>query len=627
MAQEWTILNFDVITSIIWTLQNDMEAGVPSPSDHIHSQSFKRFKACRHALFCLALTCKPISDAALRALWHRLDDLRPILTLVAKMKLTRSTKPVVQNWTIEGDLPPPTHCDWDRFHYYAAMVQDIRVLSDYVPGSNKRIHHSVYSRIIDTCCRREDPSSGWVLFPNLLTLDVIMGPAMLLFQTSTRNLRRMRIRNKNQQPHQGAINVDPQASRFIQNMLRESESSTSHLRALALDGVTITPAALLKVFGISSLQTLHLSFTLADLVSQLVRVLEHEQLILPNLNKLSIYCLDNRESPQSLKDPRRRLMLPSLQTLLLQGPLDSIAYMCKAIGSQNLASFTLVSLLHRMDFETSSIYRDICESMNRLSRRFPDAPLLRDVTFNFGRTLSYLEPAGLSSFFPLFSLENLTSLTFHQYAPFTPSDANLEDMGKAWPNLQTLKITSPPQEPIKASLQGVKCLIEHCPGLLHLSLTFDASNATKIPRVALLTSETSKTRSADNHGEFSPLSLRKGCVSARFPSNLCTFDVGVSVAYQDTADAVADFLWWMFPELKSLTYAGQTFSTNSDSTQILIQSVFVLCRCPDNELQVGPTNFSKLCTSNVSVPDMPKGSVLPALTMFLKDFLLRKGPL
>ncbi|KAF9044218.1 hypothetical protein BJ165DRAFT_1528777 [Panaeolus papilionaceus] len=545
-------LDFDILTYIIWIVQNDKEA--TSPSAHNPNIPWDYYRACRRTLVALALTCKKLSEPSLRGLWHRMDELLPLLKLIRHF--SRNKKPVIWRWVIEGDLPPLNHPDWDRFRYYAGMIQDMRL---YKPQKGRimgeGIHNSVYSRIIDSCSRAGSDSSN-VLFPNLSTLDINMGPALTLFQTSTMNLRRVRLRSA----IRSAIQIDALTSRFVQDAVTLSQDR--NLRSLFLDGITITPAILLQVFRLSSLETIHLSFPITDLATQFVRVLDHEQLNLPNVSKLSISCMDNRMlggRMPPLRPPRLRLSLPNLQSLLLQGPLDGIAYLGKVLDSDSLRSFTLATLVHNKGFDEASVYRDICDSLSRLSRRFSHSSLLQNITFDFGQTFSHLNSIHVSAFSPLFAFGNLTSLVYEQYAVFIPSDHDLELMGKSWPCLRVLKIRTQGEHTPRATLKGVKALIESCPGLEHLSVTFDARDPLSIPRPGTSSSMLSQL-AIDGNEEPNIHIPGDRSNHDRFPSKLRTLDVGESLLVEESVTPIVELLLWLLPELRALSFSGQNFS-------------------------------------------------------------------
>ncbi|KAJ7033768.1 hypothetical protein C8F04DRAFT_1234716 [Mycena alexandri] len=88
---------------------------VQDPPDHWHDVIPSR--SLRRSLLAFGLTCRALCEPALRVLWHRLDDLVPLLKLLPRFVVIPG-----QHWSVKGMLAPR---DWILFDKYAVWVKEV----------------------------------------------------------------------------------------------------------------------------------------------------------------------------------------------------------------------------------------------------------------------------------------------------------------------------------------------------------------------------------------------------------------------------------------------------------------------------------------------------------------------
>ncbi|KAJ7776355.1 hypothetical protein B0H16DRAFT_1506472 [Mycena metata] len=102
------LFNLDLLDEIMQHLGQVQD---PPDPDVIPSRSLRR------SLLSFGLTCRALSEPALKVLWHRLDNLIPLLKLLPRFMVIPG-----QHWSVKGMLAPR---DWILFDKYAVWVKEV----------------------------------------------------------------------------------------------------------------------------------------------------------------------------------------------------------------------------------------------------------------------------------------------------------------------------------------------------------------------------------------------------------------------------------------------------------------------------------------------------------------------
>ncbi|KAJ7264503.1 hypothetical protein B0H12DRAFT_1321429 [Mycena haematopus] len=397
------------------------------------------------ALAALARTSTIFHESALDALWKHQDTF---------LNLIRCMPADVWETTIVARTPTltPTReilpSDWDRVMKYAPRVKSLLCCAPENPSMT-----AVYQML------RESAPSSESLLPNLKRLkwrnydspdfsfiDLFLGPQVTSVILGTPFDKQCPILATLGQTNPGLLSVVIQGVN-VGSPGSEKSQLWNFIRALplveVLDVRVVDSEILQYLGGLPSLKGL--STCISD-PSPLQGIASRS--LFSNLRNLSL---------QPKQEDRRGVEIASLIALL------------RACDSPPLTSFVAFSIVQWTLKQVEELYEVL--SGHCLNEHL----LILQFEFIMKTKPPLLTPHPGHFFRPLFSFARLTVLEIDVPAGYDLEDKTVEDMARAWPNLEELSLKSRSDHQPRCTLKSLHSFARHCPRLCALHLTFDAS--------------------------------------------------------------------------------------------------------------------------------------------------------
>ncbi|PPQ65325.1 hypothetical protein CVT24_011452 [Panaeolus cyanescens] len=424
------LLNYDIICNILHLLEPTYTTESTCTYPGYLNIVPTREKGSLCDLLSLSRTCRAFSTPALQTIWRIQTSFVPVLKLLPQFQREPDLGDL---WVLNGDVAPS---DWDRFDYYADMIQEMHVLRRLPKENNSQthlIHDSVFCYLLQSRTR--------VLFPDLFVLSMTADIRLPFLYSPS--LRRVVLHADIPVPdfdHEIAhIQWNPWASSLMDRL-----HSSPDLEHVSLKRIMIRPYTLRALFAAPRLQTLEVavapSFFLSDLAQIVNTPPTAPQLLF--LRELRISCLrepyKTRRSSASMGN--RRLSTPKLELLVITAQINYIATLCDIIDCQNLKHCELSVIQNKsISLATqATLHESIASQIVKLSsHNLESLSILPSLNHMFP-----FQPMKPSHFHPLYKLHRIEKLVL-DCIPFIPTDSDLASMGQSWPMLKVLQIPLP----------------------------------------------------------------------------------------------------------------------------------------------------------------------------------------
>ncbi|KAK0436410.1 hypothetical protein EV421DRAFT_2038747 [Armillaria borealis] len=361
-----------------------------------------------HPLAALASTCSAISEMALNRLWKHIDGLSPFFDIFKYTSYAGTTDPPGLYRVIPEEV---TQAEWERFALYAQRVRSLTLGLSLRPA----VHPSTYIRIMT-----QFPNVP--IFPNLTSMTVdesIAAEPRILFLLSSPKLQKVEL----------ALGLDadyPTIFAAVKATISGRETFTISCPMVA----TMQPLVELSVTCDATI------FTGKDL--RCLKIPNHTivDAFLEELSSSqSLEHLQIKFSPWMHKD--RRAGFPSLKSLHIIGPVESMDRVLRLIVPGKLESFTLIDNTSDQSYQSTSQAMRVfhLDLLSRFGLRMRELSLTYP-NWSIGQAdwdTSY------EVFEPLFGLKSLKKLHYTGEVAFD-RDVLERRLATAWPGIEMLSI-------------------------------------------------------------------------------------------------------------------------------------------------------------------------------------------
>ncbi|KAF4598170.1 hypothetical protein EYR38_006566 [Pleurotus pulmonarius] len=399
-----------------------------------------------------ACVCKKWSNVALDVLWKEVDDIHNLLSLLAPLE-HKAGQGYIQKFS--RSIEPG---DWKRFTRYAGRI---RALVQNRERKTRPCTLNVFHEVSRTRISLD-------ILPNLHTLEW----------------------SRNIDPNFCVLFMHKTVKRFKFYLREEMVSPPNGLTAFFQSVTNRMPD--LEVLDISSI--LPVSDIEADMLKLLSGLPKLKEVILPlyyvspnvsevlsrlpNLNVLGFQYDDEqgRGDSQDVAAPPATLSegaFPALYDLALSIPfIHASELFDQPFSPQNIT----------MLFIDSALPESPSDIHNLLSVIVKNCPLLINLSLNPHLSTSDSPPTDerltYANLRPVLTLPNLTTFDMNHYYPIDLKYKDMEELARAWPNLETLMLNSDPvalDHPPTLSIAALIPFAEHCPNIRQLGLYMNAA--------------------------------------------------------------------------------------------------------------------------------------------------------
>ncbi|KAF9501829.1 hypothetical protein BDN71DRAFT_1460290 [Pleurotus eryngii] len=398
-----------------------------------------------------ACVCKKWSNVALDVLWKEVDDIHNLLSLLAPLEQKAG-----QGYKFSRSIEPE---DWKRFTRYAGRIRAL-------------VHNRERSKT-RTCT----PNVFHEVSRTRISLDIL--PVLHTLEWS-----------RNIDLNFCVLFMHKTVKRFKFYLREEMVTPPNGLGAFFQAVMTRMPD--LEVLDISSV--LSVSDIEADMIKLLSGLPKLKEVILPlyyvspsisgtlsqlpNLNVLGFQYDDEqgRGDSQDVAAPPATLgegAFPVLYDLALSMPfIHASELFDQPFSPQNIT----------MLFIDSALPESPSDIHNLLSVIVKNCPLLINLSLNPHLSTTDNPPTDerltYANMRPVLTLPNLTSFDINHYYPIDLKYKDMEELARAWPNLETLMLNSDPvalDHPPALSIAALIPFAEHCPNIRQLGLYMNAA--------------------------------------------------------------------------------------------------------------------------------------------------------
>ncbi|KAJ7847738.1 hypothetical protein B0H14DRAFT_3867403 [Mycena olivaceomarginata] len=536
------ILRVAEIVDLIFAQLQSPDTHLPMSRLNMSRHSISLSRQARNAALgrrdfaVLARTCKSFQGPALDFLWREQDTLTNLLKCLPS-----------HLWEEETRITGPIHpADWEIPLAYASRIQKLELQpSNLLSDSELSLATNVFEILGATFPHDH-------LCPNLQALSFDAAIFLPDFTAHVASLPDLPIRYS--QLQKLYLDTGSPAPKAASHILSQIALKLDRIETLTLDKVD--RLAISHLSGLSALRALRLEY--------------------PDIRDLgpsspSRSLIDSQATPFSVL---RELYFYDTTIEFVIEFLDQL-FSC---GLVNLHIGTGAAALATKSV-TRQLYTALAAHLSHSALRTLEVELPENVEMQMptptGDGLANYVIDG-SIFGALFCFANLTKITLAPPAGFNLDDATAWDMARAWPKLESLRLTTGTDRPHPSSmtLLGLRAFAKHCHELTSLTITFDATTVPPLDDSPEATVSQSRLSSLDVG--TSPIS--DPFTVAQFMSglflnmeNIATFnewiweDVEDVDADGDTAAAYDQFSRWKQVEAALLKSQGATEVLNADA--------------------------------------------------------------